>query len=64
MYPLFETYQRLKKEGKRFDNMDLVAHIYQALDAHGYKGTEIHGLYRDEVRRAATLPDNTNRKIS
>ncbi|MEW5318036.1 MAG: hypothetical protein WDW38_009289 [Sanguina aurantia] len=50
VYPLFEIYQNLKREGKHFDNMDLVAHVYQHLNAFGYKGTQIHGLYRDEVQ--------------
>lgn len=30
--------------------MDLVASIYRRLAAHGYGGTEVHALYRDEVQ--------------
>ncbi|KAK9807285.1 hypothetical protein WJX73_007725 [Symbiochloris irregularis] len=50
VYRVYEQYEREKTRSQRYDNMDLVSHIYRALKAEGYRGTPIHNLYRDEVQ--------------
>ncbi len=34
----------------RYDNADVVAHIYRQLAAEGYRGVPTSNLYRDEVQ--------------
>lgn len=35
---------------RRYDAMDLVAHLYRQLRTDGYRGVAVHALYRDEVQ--------------
>ena len=38
---------------RRYDNADVVAHLYRHLAAEGYRGVPIQNLYRDEVQVGA-----------
>ncbi|GLI67622.1 hypothetical protein VaNZ11_011869, partial [Volvox africanus] len=50
VWPIFERYERLKRQEWRYDLLDLVGHIYREMAASSYSGTPIHALYRDEVQ--------------
>ena len=41
-----EAYQRYKKIHGRYDNPDVVSHVYRQLAEQGYHGVTIHSLYR------------------
>lgn len=49
VYPLFQSYERIRKKNKFFDNMDLVGSIHTQLLAEGYKGIPLLAIFRDEV---------------
>ncbi len=58
VWPIFERYERLKRQEWRYDLLDLVGHVFRQVagDSGGapgeaYAGTPLHVLYRDEVRR-------------
>jgi hypothetical protein len=50
VYPVFERYERVKARLGRYDVCDLVASLYGRLAQHGWRGTPLHALYRDEVQ--------------
>ncbi|KAG2432292.1 hypothetical protein HYH02_013015 [Chlamydomonas schloesseri] len=52
VWPIFEKYERLKRQEWRYDMLDLVGHIYREMTTTpgGYAGTPVHALYRDEVQ--------------
>ena len=52
LYPVFQAYERLKKELNAYDVMDLVYSIYSRVQEGGWPGVPIHSLYRDEVQDA------------
>eukprot|EP00887_Chlorella_sp_A99_P006107 scaffold22.g6107.t1 len=49
VFRIYETYERVKRQRWRYDNADVVAHVYRQLAADGYAGAPIHNLYRDEL---------------
>lgn len=48
-------YQQYKRQQARYDNADLVAHVYRQLAEQGYQGVPIHNLYRYVPHFAGTL---------
>ena len=50
VFAMMDRYERVKAQNRRFDVMDLAASIFRRLNAHGYLGTPIHELFRDEVQ--------------
>eukprot|EP00798_Chlamydomonas_sp_ICE-L_P021903 gene21903-28945_t len=55
VYPMYELYERVKRKERRYDNMDLVSHIYRQLALTPYNGATIASLYRDEVQTEMLL---------
>ncbi|KAI3424745.1 hypothetical protein D9Q98_008134 [Chlorella vulgaris] len=50
VHEVYCKYQQYKRQQARYDNADLVAHVYRQLAEQGYQGVPIHNLYRDEVQ--------------
>ena len=50
LYPIFVAYERIKSKLGRYDVCDLVASIYARLEQHGWRGTPLRALLRDEVQ--------------
>ncbi|PSC76135.1 TPR and ankyrin repeat-containing 1-like isoform A [Micractinium conductrix] len=50
VFEVAEAYRRVKQQRGRYDNADVVAHVYRHLASSGYQGVPIHSLYRDEVQ--------------
>ena len=50
LYPIFLAYERIKSKLGRYDVCDLVASIYSRLGQHGWHGTSIRSILRDEVQ--------------
>jgi len=50
VYAVYERYEATKVRRWRYDNLDLVGHIYRSLADEGYRGICVHGIFRDEVQ--------------
>lgn len=67
VWPIFERYERLKRQEWRYDLLDLVGHVFRQVagdsggaPGEGYGGTPLHVLYRDEVRRQGWVVGTTS----
>ena len=55
VYTLYEQYEKMKKSRREYDKCDVLQHIHEQLERHGYQGHLLDFVYVDEVQDLSML---------